>query len=120
GGLNKSTNGGNFFTGATNGISGSDRRNWNTPVVFNPQNPKSLYYGSYRLYKTLNHAANWSVISSDLTNGSGGGNITFGTITTISVSPVDTNVIYAGTDDGNVWVSANNGGNWTNVSSTLP
>lgn len=120
GALNKSTNGGTFFSSATNGIGFNDRHNWNTPVAFNPKNPKSLYYGSNKLYKSINRASNWNVISPDLTNGSGAGNITFGTITTISVSPVDTNTIYAGTDDGNVWMTSNNGVNWTNVSSTLP
>jgi hypothetical protein len=72
------------------------------------------------MYKSENRAVSWDVISSDLTNGSGGGNITYGTITTIAVSPADTNIIYSGTDDGNVWVSVNNGINWTNVSSALP
>jgi hypothetical protein len=120
GALLRSTNGGFTFSGATTGIPSSARVNWNTPVVFNPQNSKSLYYGANKVYKTLNRAVNWTVISPELTNGAGGGNITFGTITTLSVSPIDTNIIYAGTDDGNVWMTTNNGSNWTNVSATLP
>jgi photosystem II stability/assembly factor-like uncharacterized protein len=120
GALLRSTNGGISFLGATAGISNNDRKNWNTPIVFNPQNTKSLYCGTNKLYKTVNRAVNWTAISGDLTNGSGGGNITFGTVTTIAVSPVDTNIIYAGTDDGNVSVTTNNGANWTNVSASLP
>ncbi len=116
----RSTNYGSSFSSATSGISGSDRKNWNTPVVMNPLNPNSLYYGANRLYKSTNRAVNWSVISNDLTNGAGSGNQTFGTITTISVSPADTNIIYVGTDDANVWLSSNNGENWMKISDDLP
>jgi photosystem II stability/assembly factor-like uncharacterized protein len=120
GALARSTNGGNSFASATSGISSSDRNNWNTPVIFNPLNPKSLYYGANRLYKTKNRAVSWSVISPDLSDGPGQGNVTYGTITAIAVSPVDTNIIYAGTDDGNVWTSRNNGENWTDITLGLP
>lgn len=103
------------------GISGSDRKNWNTPVAFNPLNSKSLYYGANRLYKSTNRSGSWKVISPDLTNGNGGnGGVVFGTITSISISPIDTNQIWVGTDDGNVRYSSNNGGTWANVSAGLP
>ncbi len=115
----KSTNGGNSFNTAMNGISSSDRKNWNTPVVFDPSNPEILYYGANRLYKTTNRASNWTAISTDLTNGAGV-NLTYGTITTISVSPVDPEIVYVGTDDGNVWVSATNGMGWEYLSVDLP
>ena len=85
-----------------------------------PFDSQILYYGANRLYKTTNAAGNWTAISPDLTNGSGGGNLTFGTIISISVSPIDTSTIYVGTDDGNVWITNNGGGNWTNVSASLP
>lgn len=117
GGLGRSTNGGASFSGATNGISSSDRKNWNTPVVFDPANPATLYYGANRLYKTTNHAVSWTPISSDLTNGPGV-NLTYGTITTISVSPVNTEIIYVGTDDGNVWILDD--GTWEILSGSLP
>jgi photosystem II stability/assembly factor-like uncharacterized protein len=122
GALQRSTNGGNYFYSATSGISSADRHNWETPVVFNPLNPKSLYYGTNKLYKSKNRAVNWAVISPDLTNGAGTGNLgaNFGTITAISVSPADTNIVYTGADDGTVYVSSNNGGNWTKISGSLP
>ena len=47
-------------------------------------------------------------------------NLVFGTISTISVSPVNPEIIYVGTDDGNVWVSAMNGMGWEYLSSNLP
>ena len=119
GNLARSTNGGSSFSMAMNGISSSDRKNWNTPVVFGPANPAVLYYGSNKLYRSANHAGNWTAISNDLTNGPGG-NLTYGTITSISVSPIDDDLIYVGTDDGNVWVTTQGGLEWEHISSELP
>jgi len=119
GDLVKTTNGWGSASGATNGINAS-RTNWNTPVCFNPKNPRSLYYGGNKLFKTLNRAQQWNSFSSDLTNGYVNLGITYATITTIAVSPIDTNIVFAGTDDGNVWVTQDNGGNWTKVSDSLP
>ncbi len=120
GGFVKSTDGGNNFFGATAGISPGDRKNWNTPVVFDPTNSSTLYLGTNRLYQSTDQADSWTAISPDLTNGFGGGNQVFGTITAISVSPVDPNIIYAGTDDGNVWVTFTKGDVWTKISDDLP
>jgi len=119
GGLGRSINGGNSFSNATSGISSGDRKNWNTPVIFDPANPEILYYGSNKLYKSTNRAVSWTAISPDLTNGPGV-NLTYGTITTISVSPVNPDIIYAGTDDGNVWVSTEGGLGWDNITDGLP
>jgi photosystem II stability/assembly factor-like uncharacterized protein len=120
GGLGRSTNGGSTFMDATNGIGGSDRFNWMSPLTFNPSNPATLYFGSNKVYKSTNHAAGWTVISPDLTNGPGQYNQMYGTTTTLSVSPVYEQIIYAGTDDGNVWVTQNGGGNWVKISDNLP
>jgi photosystem II stability/assembly factor-like uncharacterized protein len=120
GGLGRSTNGGASFSDATNGIGGSDRFNWMSPLTLNPANPANLYFGSNKVYKSSNHAVSWTAISPDLTNGAGQYNQMFGTTTTIAVSPINQEVIYAGTDDANVWVTQNGGGNWTKISGTLP
>jgi photosystem II stability/assembly factor-like uncharacterized protein len=106
------------WTEVMDGIDPGDRRNWSTPVVMEPGTPTTLYYGTYRLYRTTNSGSWWNAISGDLTNGSAGGG--FGTITTVAVAPTDTDVIYVGTDDSNVWVTSNGGGSWTNISSSLP
>ncbi|MBS4027197.1 MAG: T9SS type A sorting domain-containing protein [Ignavibacteriales bacterium] len=108
------------FSFGTSGIDFGDRFNWSTPFVFNPQNSASLFLGSNKLYKTTNRAGNWNLISGDLTNGPSPGNLQFGTITTIAVAPSDSNVIYVGTDDANVWVTTNGGTNWNHVSDSLP
>jgi photosystem II stability/assembly factor-like uncharacterized protein len=120
GNLARSFNGGNNFTPATSGISYSDRFNWNTPVVFDPQNPQILYFGSQRLYKSTNRAASWNPVSGDLTNNDEQQNLVYNTLTTISVSPLYSNIIYTGSDDGNVWYTDKGGLNWINISMNLP
>lgn len=97
-----------------------ERCNWNTPVVMSPHNNQVLFYGAERLWKTTNGGTSFNAISPDLTGGAGGGNLTFGTITTIDQSTLDANVIWAGTDDSRVWVTTDGGTNWNMVSSSLP
>ena len=119
GNLARSLDGGFSFSSSMAGFQ-STRRNWNSPVVFDPNDPSILYMGGNRLNKTTNHAGSWESISPDLTDGPGGGNLTFGTITTISVSPIDGDIIMVGTDDGNVSITIDGGDNWNNVSDGLP
>ncbi len=118
--LRRSTNGGLTFTNALVGIPDDERRNWSTPVVFNPLNPKSLYYGATRLYKSINRAVSWSPISEGLTGPRLESNLAFGSITSVSVSPADTNYIYVGTDNGLVWKTTDGGQNWQQASAGLP
>jgi photosystem II stability/assembly factor-like uncharacterized protein len=124
GGLGRSTNGGTSFSYALSGVGFGDRFNWNTPYVFDPQNPATMYLGSNRVYRSTNRAVSWTALSPDLTDGPGSGNLVFGTITTLDAAPaVPTapgRVLWAGTDDGNVWVSRNGGASWQNVSGALP
>jgi len=118
GNLFHSTNFAGSWTEVMDGINSGDRRNWSTPVVMEPGDPGTLYYGTYRLYRTTNGGGMWNAISGDLTDGAAGGG--FGTITTIAVAPTDVDVIYVGTDDSNVWVTTNGGGSWTDISAALP
>jgi photosystem II stability/assembly factor-like uncharacterized protein len=118
--LARSTDGGISFLSATSGISSTDRNNWNSPLVLDPVNPEILYFGTHRVYKSTNRAQSWTAVSPDLSNGPSTGNSPFGTITTIDVSPADGNVIYAGTDDGNVWVTTDGGSGWSKISEDLP
>jgi len=118
GNLGKSYDGGSNFYYATNGISESEPKNWSTPVKMDPQNHNKLYYGTNHLYRTTNGADYWNSISPDLTYGYTGSRA--GTISTIDVSPVNTDIIWVGTSDSRVWVSLDNGSNWTDVSEDLP
>ncbi len=117
GGLARSTNGGTSFSSATSGISGTDRKNWNTPIAISLLNTATLYTGTHRLYKSTNRMVNWTAISADLTRGNGG---RIGTITTIDPSPTDSNVVYIGTDDGKVQVTTNGGTTWNDITGILP
>lgn len=115
----RSTDGGNTRTAF--GATTSDRRNWLTPVAFDPSNPSIMYYGGNRLNRSTNSAASWTVISPDLTRGSGGiGGVPFGTITTVAVAKTNGQVIYAGTDDGRMWTTRNTGSTWTEITAGLP
>ena len=120
GDLYRSTNGGANWTSATSGIDGADRRNWSTPLVAEPGSSNILYYGTYRVWRSTNGAGSWSAISSDLTDGTGGTELPFHTITTIAVAPSDNDRLYVGTDDAHVWTSSNTGSSWTEITAGLP
>jgi len=120
GNLRRSVDGGTNFTNGTNGISGSDRTNWNTPVILSPFNPEKMYYGSNRLY-TSDRAVSWTPISPDLTNGQHpSGSLAYGTLTALAASYQNLDVIYTGSDDGKVHVTFDGGSNWTDISNGLP
>ena len=106
------------------------RFNWNTPVVFSPTQEKVMYIGAEYLFKSTDRGDSWERISPDLTTndpeklkqGESGGltidNSTaenYCTIFTISESPVNNMIIWAGTDDGNLQITTNGGTNWQNV-----
>ena len=120
---------GNFYRSTTSGNSmefsfsglGDDRKNWNTPVVFDPSNPSTLYYGANRLYRSTDDGFSWEVVSGDLTNGlPPSGALAYGTISAIAVAPSNPEVIYVGTDDGNLQVSTIGGVVFTNISEGVP
>lgn len=119
GGLGRSEDGGLSFYSATNGLDLA-RTNWSSPYILDPLDPTILYFGSYKLHKSVNRAQSWTAISPDLTRGANG---RMGTITCISaeVLPNQTNrVIYIGTDDGKLSVSTNSGATWTDKTNSLP
>jgi len=119
GNLFRSTDGGNTYQFIYNGL--DDRTNWNTPVVFDPSNPETLYYGGNRLHRSENHGFDWDVVSGDLTDGlHPSGSLSFGTITAIAVAPSNSDYIYVGTDDGNIQVSTIGGIVFTNISDGVP
>ena len=117
GGIVYSTNGGGSFNGGTSGLDFSEWNGWETPIAFDPSHPKTLYTGFESVFRTRNNMQSWTKISPNLTYQISSG---YSTVSTISVSPVDSNVIYAGTGDGRVWVTTNGGGLWTDVSAGLP
>jgi photosystem II stability/assembly factor-like uncharacterized protein len=110
------------------------RFNWNSPIALSPQNPGVVYFGGNVLFKSTDHGMSWTPISPDLTTndpkklGDSGGPIVVDntaaefhcTIITIAPSPLDSNVIWIGTDDGNIQVTRDGGKTWTNVIRNVP
>src|SRR6185295_5550805 len=84
------------------GIVPTDRAQFIPPLVMDPFNPVKLYFGTMRLYRTVNDGVLWAPISPDVTGGTG-------SITSIAVSPADSNVIYVGTSDGRAGISRDGG-----------
>jgi photosystem II stability/assembly factor-like uncharacterized protein len=118
GALHKSINGGYNWQSIRSGINTSEPTNWSTPVIMCPFNNKVLYYGTNKIYRTTNAGSSWTAISPVLTKNISGARL--GTVTTIAVSPLDQNVIYAGTDDARAWVTFDYGINWKEITAGLP
>ena len=111
------------------------RFNWNAAMAQDPTNNATIYYGSQFLHKSTNKGASWETISPDLTtndsakidqtnNGGISIDITgaenYCTILTIAPSAKDKNVIWVGTDDGNVQLTRDGGKTWTNFRGKIP
>lgn len=98
------------------------RAQWVSPLVGSPHDPKRVLYGAQYVFRTNDGGENWDRISNDLTNYDPDkqGNIAHAIVFSISESAVEKGVIYAGTDDGNIQVTRDDGKTWTNVSDGLP
>jgi Sortilin, neurotensin receptor 3, len=88
------------------------RYNWQTPIWLSRHNQDIFYYGSNKFHRSLNKAEDIVTLSEDLTNGKKEGKVPYGTLTTISESPLKFGLIYIGTDDGNIQVSKDGGYTW--------
>ena len=95
------------------------RFNWQTPILLSPHNQDILYLGGNKLMRSMNQGDDWQAISPDLTKGGKPGNVSYGTLTTISESPSAFGTIYVGTDDGQVQLTRDGGGSWNLISSSF-
>ncbi len=113
-----------------------ERFNWDAPILISPHNPETLYFASYRVWRSDNRGDSWRTISGDLTrdqdrlqqplmgrrwsvdsNWDVSAMSQYNTITSLSESPIVAGLIYAGTDDGLVQVSEDGGMNWREIDS---
>ncbi|HMG66633.1 MAG TPA: hypothetical protein VK588_03070, partial [Chitinophagaceae bacterium] len=94
------------------------RFNWQTPIMLSKHNQDIFYIGANRLYRSLNKGDSLVPISGDLSNGKREGNVPYGTITTIAESPTRFNLLYVGTDDGNIYISKEGGYTWEQLNQT--
>jgi photosystem II stability/assembly factor-like uncharacterized protein len=116
---------------------GELRFNWQTPFFLSAHDPKVLYAAGNRVMRSANRGDDWRLISPDLSVGdtmkvrvslytTGGitndatGAETHGTVTTLAESPVRAGLLYAGTDDGKLWMTKNDGATWTDLSTRFP
>jgi photosystem II stability/assembly factor-like uncharacterized protein len=115
------------------------RFQWNSPVEVSAHDHKTIYYGGNYLFKSTDRGDSWTRLGGDLTTGADRNKLQiFGktpdkttlsrhdgveeypTITTLSESPLTPNVLWVGTDDGNVQVTRDGGKTWKNVALRVP
>jgi photosystem II stability/assembly factor-like uncharacterized protein len=109
------------------------RFQWTAPIAVSPHDPQVVYHGGNVVFRTVDGGQTWAPISGDLTRNDrsrqewSGGPITgdntgveyFCTVFAIAESPVQRGVIWAGSDDGLVHVTRDNGATWTNVTNAM-
>ncbi|MEU5942693.1 glycosyl hydrolase [Micromonospora sp. NPDC047548] len=95
----------------------SQRRNWLTPLQFDPSDPNVMYYAGNIVNRSTDNGRTWKAISPDLTGGGPNdpAGYPWGTISTIAAAPTDGNKLYVGTDDGRLWWTDDLGQNWNRV-----
>lgn len=99
------------------------KTNWMTPFFISHYDSNTLYYGGNYLFKSTDRGDNWICISPDLSTSPGPekqGNVPYGTITTLSESLLQQGLIYAGTDDGNIHITRDDGKSWHLINKNLP
>ncbi|NGP76137.1 glycosyl hydrolase [Balneolaceae bacterium YR4-1] len=111
-----------------------ERYNWDAPIEVSFHKPTRLYFASQRVWRSENRGDSWTAISPDLTRDQEritlpimgkqrswenpwdvGAMSNYNTITSIGESPIDENLIYAGTDDGIIQVTEDGGENWRKI-----
>jgi photosystem II stability/assembly factor-like uncharacterized protein len=96
------------------------RWNWETPIHLSVHNQDILYMGAERVFRSFNQGENFTAISGDLTKGGKKGDVSYGTLTSLTESPLQFGLIYAGSDDGYIHVTRDAGVTWKRVSDALP
>ncbi|MBA0083775.1 MAG: hypothetical protein HRJ53_02150, partial [Acidobacteria bacterium Pan2503] len=115
------------------------RFQWNSPVAVSSHNHTTIYYGGNYLFESTDRGDSWTRLGGDLTTGvdrsrlpilgkvpdkntlsRNDGVEEYPTITTMSESPLSSNVLWVGTDDGNLQVTRDGGKTWKNVASKVP
>jgi photosystem II stability/assembly factor-like uncharacterized protein len=96
------------------------RFNWQAPILLSKHNQDVFYYGSNKFHRSMNRGDSLVTMSADLTTNPAQGDVPYGTLSTISESPLKFGLLYAGTDDGNIHVSKDGGYTWTLITKKLP
>lgn len=103
------------------------RFHWNSPLIGSRHEPGALYLAGNRVFKLTEQGEQWTLVSPDLSSqdlaktttvGSGAEN--YGVVYTLAESPVKAGLLWAGTDDGKVWVTEDGGSRWADLTANLP
>ncbi|MGD8976641.1 MAG: glycosyl hydrolase [Gammaproteobacteria bacterium] len=113
---------------------GAERFNWDSPILISPHDPARLYFASQRLWRSDDRGDSWTAISGDLSRGKDRmmmpimGRVwsfdslwdlyamsVYGSVTSVSESPLVPGLIYTGTDDGLIQVTEDGGGSWRKI-----
>lgn len=111
-----------------------DRYNWDSPILISPHKSSTLYFGTQRVWKSDDYGDTWTAISADLTRNEERTKQSimgrtwsydapwdlyamsmYNTITSLSESPLVSGLVYAGTDDGVIQITEDNGQTWRRV-----
>jgi photosystem II stability/assembly factor-like uncharacterized protein len=111
-----------------------DRFNWDSPILISPHDPKTLFFASQRAWRSDDRGDSWTPLSGDLTRGIDRllqpmmGRVwsfdaiwdlsamsKYATVTSLSQSPLDPDLLYAGTDDGLIQASEDGGATWRRI-----
>ena len=114
----------------------SDRFNWDSPILISSHDPARLYFASQRVWRSDDRGDSWRPVSGDLSRGEDRLTLPmmgrvwsfdatwdvsamsqFATVTSLAESPLNEDLIYAGTDDGLIQMSADGGESWTAIDS---
>jgi len=120
----------------------AERFNWDSPILISPHDPARLYFASQRVWRSDDRGDSWTAISGDLSRGRDrltmpmmDGRVwsvdsiwdlwamsNYANVTSLAESPVVEGLLYAGTDDGLIQASEDNGANWRRIDSfsTVP
>ena len=113
-----------------------DRFNWDSPILISPHDPKTIFFASQRVWRSDDRGDSWTPISEDLSRGLDRleqpmmGRVwsfdaiwdlwamsKYATVTSLAQSPLDGQLIYAGTDDGLIQVTEDGGATWRKIDS---
>ena len=97
------------------------RGQWLAHFIISPHDPNTIYHGMQYVFKSTDRGDNWERISPDLSHNDPNrlGDIQFQTIVALAESPLRRGLLYAGTDDGRLHVSMDDGGGWGDISEGL-
>ena len=112
------------------------RWNWDVPIIVSAIDPKTIYMAAQMVFRSTDQGKTWAAISGDLTGGvdhpagtenppadalsRNDGTSPFASLTSLSESPLDARVVYAGAQDGTVQVTRDAGKTWTNITAKFP